>query len=306
MDRRAKPAAAPLILLTAFAGWASTLRADVIDETIVYLECTAGGETSRGSGVIVSSEGHVLTARHVVPDGASCVGSIGIADPNSVNRMIVQPTNLPVDVALLQFARQQDYTFAPYCPLEQWMVRRKIFVAGFPGKTQTGAPSYREGILSTVIPNAAGILETDGQTVSGMSGGPVFSKNLRGIVGIVIGAEFDNLGTVSFYGILPASRYARDLDLTAAEGACYREFREVDLSDPETGEWRGIWTAGDGPVRLGVTEDEGFCFLEGVRGLFNDEDDEVWVEDLDGEYVLNGVNRSGGNHGASARCIWFE
>ena len=297
---------AALTIISAALWSATEARADIVSESIVYLECTADGETKRGSGVIVSPDGHVLTAKHVVPDGATCVGSIGVADPNDVSRMIVQPTNLPVDAALLQFARNMDYAFAPVCELEDWMVRRKIFVAGFPGKTQTGAPSYREGILSTVIPNASGILETDGQTVSGMSGGPVFSRNLRGIVGIVIGAEFDNLGTVSYYGILPAARYASNFGLSPSEKPCYRQYREADLFDPETDEWTGTWKAGDGPVKLGVTEDEGFCFLEGVRGLFNDAADEVWVEAIDEEYTLNGVNRSGGNHGATARCIWYE
>ncbi|MDH3199014.1 MAG: serine protease [Candidatus Krumholzibacteria bacterium] len=306
MDSRVNTLAAVPLLALALSCGAAKVSADVVDDTIVYLECTANGATSRGTGVVVSAKGHVLTAKHVVPDGAACVGSIGVADPNTAGRMIVQPTNLPVDAALLQFSRQQEYVFAPYCPLEDWMVRRKIFVAGFPGKTQTGAASYREGILSTVIPNAAGILETDGQTVSGMSGGPVFSKNLAGIVGIVIGAEFDNLGTVSFYGILPASSYARDFGLTESEQPCYRQYREVDLSDPDSGDWTAVWKAGDGPVPLGVTEDQGFCFLEGVKGLFNDPDDEVWVENLDGEYILNGFNRSGGTHGGTARCIWFE
>jgi len=304
MTHRALNAATCALLGLLAAG--SALRADEIGDTIVYLECTAGGKTSHGTGVVVSSKGHVLTAKHVVPDGATCVGSVGVADPNLAAKMIVQPTNQPVDAALLRFSRQQDYAFAGYCALEDWMVRRKIFVAGYPGKTQTGAPSYREGVLSTVIPNAAGILETDGQTVAGMSGGPVFSKNLAGIVGIVIGAEFDNLGTVSYYGILPASTYASAFGLKPSEDDCYHEFREVDFTDEATGEWKATWEAGDGPVELGVSEEDGFCYIESVRGLFNDPQDEVWVENVDGEYILNGENRAGGTHGATATCIWYE
>ncbi len=294
------------ILALVFAQTPGDARADEIDETVVYIECAFDGKVSRGTGVVVSAGGHVLTARHVAPSGADCKGSLGVADSNTAAKMVVQPTNVPVDAALLRFSRQREYAFAHYCPLEDWMVRKRIFVAGFPGQTQTGAPSYREGVLSTVLPNSAGILETDGQTVAGMSGGPVYSPNLAGIVGIVIGAEFDASGTVSYYGILPASIYAQNFGLTAAETPCYQQSREVNFSDSETGEWRATWQAGDGPVELGVYEDQGFCFLEGVRGLFNDPDDEVWVENLDGQYVLNGQNRSGGNHGATARCIWFD
>lgn len=303
MRSNARCVAALLLALLAPSGSA---LADAIDDMIVFIECTAGGTVSRGTGVVVSPDGHVLTARHVVPQGADCKGSLGVADSNVAARLVVQPTNLPVDAALLRFSRQQDYAYAPVCALEDWMVRKRIFVAGFPGQTQTGAPSYREGVLSTILPNSAGILETDGQTVAGMSGGPVFSPNFAGLVGIVIGAEFDSLGTVSYYGILPASGYAQALGLTPAETPCYRESREVDFWDPETGEWMASWQAGDGPVELNVYVDEGVCFLQGVWGLFNDEDDDVWVGNRDGQYILNGNNRSGGNHGATARCIWFE
>lgn len=299
-------------LMTAAVALACTVaadrvaRADPVNDTIVYIECTANGSTARGTGVVVSARGHVLTAKHVVPAGATCSGSIGVADPNLAARMIVQPTILPVDAALLQFAQQRTYAFAGYCPLEDWMIRRKIFVAGYPGKTQTGAPSYREGVLSTTIPNAAGILETDGQTVAGMSGGPVFSRNLAGIVGIVIGAEFDALGTVSFYGILPASAYAQPLGLTVSDEDCYHQDREVDFTDEATGEWWATWETGDAPLDLEIGEEEGVCFLQEVRGHFNDAEDSVWIENLDGNYVMNGKNHSGGEHGATARCIWYD
>lgn len=295
-----------LVLLLALAMPTGEVRADTIDETIVFIECEFDGKVSRGTGVVVSASGHVLTARHVAPAGADCRGSLGIADSNLAARMVVQPTNVPVDAALLRFSSQRDYAFSPVCPLEDWMVRKRIFVAGFPGQTQTGAPSYREGILSTVIPNSKGILETDGQTVAGMSGGPVYAPNFAGIVGIVIGAEFDSLGTVSYYGILPASVYAQSFGLTAAETPCYQKSREVSFADPETGIWWATWKSGDGPIELGIYEDQGFCFITGVFGLFNDTDDSVWVENLDGQYLLNGRNRSGGFHGGEAGCVWYE
>ncbi len=59
------------------------------------------------------------------------------------------------------------------------MVRHEIYASGFPGDTKTGVPSFRKGILSTVFPMNGGVLETDGQTVAGMSGGPVFAGDLK-------------------------------------------------------------------------------------------------------------------------------
>ena len=275
-----------------------------LEDTIVYIECTANGEISRGSGVVVSAQGHVLTAKHVVPDGSTCRGSLGSADPNTAARMVVQPTNLPVDATLLRFSAARTYDFKGYCELADWMVRKRIIAAGYPGRTQTGAPSYREGILSTVLQNPDGVLETDAQTIGGMSGGPVFSRNLNGLVGIVILAEPDpGTGFVSYYGILPISHYAPALGLTASDRPCYYEFREFNFEDPETGDWRARWTAGDGVVRLGVFENEADCFIEGVEGEWNHPNDYAEVVLRDGEFVIVGDDREGGGHGVWAKCI---
>jgi hypothetical protein len=60
---------AALILWTPLC--AST-HARTVNEAIVYIKCTAEGlPESRGTGVLASEDGHVLTARHVVPDGYS-------------------------------------------------------------------------------------------------------------------------------------------------------------------------------------------------------------------------------------------
>lgn len=57
---------------------------------------------------------------------------------------------------------------------------------------------------------------------------------------------------------------------------------------------------------LGVRPEDGACFLATVIGQFNDRQDDVKVSVENGEYVLDGENHSGGQHGATARCIWYE
>lgn len=289
-----------LLSWTAAAVWLglTIAPAAAVERTIVYIECTLGERTSRGTGVIVSPRGHVLTAKHVtIGANSACQGSIGVADSNAARRLVQQPASAPVDATILRFADQQQYEFMPFCTLEDWMVRRKIFVAGFPGGTETGAPSFREGVLSTVLSNASGLLETDGQTIAGMSGGPVFSNNLVGIVGIVIGAKFAPDGTVSYFGILPVSDYANTFNLMPSTVPCYRRSGEVTVSE---------WKTGDAPVDLGVGAEEGVCFLGSVRGQFNDAQDSVSVEIKDGKYVLNGFDKSGGQIGVTARCVWYD
>jgi hypothetical protein len=296
----AKPCLSFLLIIPAVVwfGFSAVPAAAAVERTIVYIECTLGNQTARGTGVIVSPRGHVLTARHVtLGPGSNCKGSIGVADSGSARLMVQQPTSAPVDAALLRFADAQQYEFMSFCTLEDWMVRRKIFVAGFPSGTETGAPSFREGVLSTVFPNANGVIETDGQTIAGMSGGPVFSKNLAGIVGIVIGAKFSAGGTVSYFGILPVSDYASMFNLVPSATPCYHPSTEIGVFE---------WKTEDQEVDLKVRPEEGFCFLSSVRGIFNDSQDTVSIDIRDGRYVLDGVDDSGGQIRATARCIWYD
>lgn len=218
---------AALLILNAILPFA-VRPAKAIEDKIVYIECKKDGKTSYGSGVVVSADGHVLTARHVVPENSECAGAIGVADRYDLKLLNLQPQDAPgFDAKLLRFAQTHDYSFAEYCPYNQLDVRKKIFVAGFPGKTETGAPSYREGILSTISLNSNGVIETDSQTVGGMSGGPVFSQNLNGIVGIVSGAKFAANGAISYYGILPVSSFAAAFNLQVATAACYKDISDL-------------------------------------------------------------------------------
>ncbi len=70
--------------------------------------------------------------------------------------------------------------------------------------------------------------------------------------------------------------------------------------------WLSEWRTGDGRIELGVNELEGACFLSEIRGQFNHPDDQVWIEIIDGQYVIDGNDLSGGEMGATARCIWYD
>jgi len=261
-----------------------------IGRSIVYLECIHDGEVRpvRGSGVVVTDRGDVLTAKHVAPQGSICKGSIGVADPDNVNRMIVQPRELAVDAAILRFSNPSlPYTPVNICRLEDWMVRQKIYVAGFPGGTETGAASFRDGILSTVLPNAKGILETDGQTVSGMSGGPVLNESMNGLLGLVIGAQFNRMGVVEHWGILPIAEFVTLLGLDEPENLCYRSSRTHDFTQDD-GSWAATWETGKPAVRLGVSVNQGVCYVTGIFGEMNQPDDFVRIEVREGEFVLLG------------------
>ncbi|MFL6820026.1 MAG: serine protease [Bradyrhizobium sp.] len=274
-----------------------------IDRTIVSVRCAAGS----GSGVVVSAVGEVVTALHVVKDGAGCFGTLGYASPSGGVPLVLQQQNKDFDVALLRFTEPRTYAFAKACRLEDWMVRSSIFATGYPGGTTTGVPSYRKGVLSTVFPNPKGVLETDGQTVAGMSGGPIFSSDLRALIGIVVGAQFAAGGGVDYYGILPFERIRGQFGLAVADAPCYRKSREVVLPEA-VNSWKprrdGDPLSTD--VRLGVRPEDGFCFITGIIGQMNDPKDSIEIAIDNGEYVLTGNNVSGSAHSGKVRCVWFE
>ena len=179
---------------------------------VVYVECGNPNQPDlplfKGTGVVISDEGHVLTAEHVVPEGYECVGSL---ENNTIAKRQLQvdfkdyQLSEKIDGKLLRFIPSSGETFdyATYCPVARESVGEVIVVKGFHGKSR-GLPSATLGILSTYIADPRGILETDAQTVGGKSGGPVFLQDTDTIIGIVAGAEFDPSGLPAYYGVLSA------------------------------------------------------------------------------------------------------
>ena len=73
-------------LLIAFG---ESTRAEAFNQQLVYIECVNKGTISRGSGVIISRIGHVLTARHVTARG-QCKAAIGGGQTQTINLIRVK------------------------------------------------------------------------------------------------------------------------------------------------------------------------------------------------------------------------
>lgn len=202
-------------------------RADEVADTVVYIECTApDGRLHVGSGVLVSAEGHVLTALHVAPSGSECFGYPGVADSRNAKPLNEAPERVSgnFDVALLKFAEEDEYPFLMFCPLDARMIRKPIFAAGFPNGTESHKPSFRAGIMSTTEMTRDGIIETDSLLAQGMSGGPILADDEKSLIGIVSGAKFDALGEPAYYGITPIARItSQTFRLTENPEGCYRD-----------------------------------------------------------------------------------
>jgi|GEM_PF-1867122 len=187
------------------------------DGLTIHITCQdETGAATAGSGVLISASGHILTAKHVLPKGATCSGAIADRRAARAPLEFVAQSNV-FDGAILRLSGLDlgAVPFAGYCATSaQGMKGREIVVLGFhPGSD--GEPSATAGIISTSI-HKDGLLETDAETVAGKSGGPVFLKDTASLVGIVAGAQFNAMGVVVSYAIVPAEFFAELAPMTRA------------------------------------------------------------------------------------------
>ena len=139
-----------------------------------------------GSGVLVSSDGKVLTAAHLVQSADAIV--VEFAD-GTVIPARVAGTTVSADIALLQLERPPlNLAPATLADSDQAAVGDEIFVVGAPyGLTHiltaghiSGRYTVNKGTENTVVE----FLQTDAAVNRGNSGSPLFSLNGE-VIGIV-------------------------------------------------------------------------------------------------------------------------
>lgn len=175
-------------------------------------EADATDEEGRGSGVLVSPDGKVLTAAHVI-EGAELI-TVELDGEKRVTAQVVC-VSLMDDLALLQLDKvPPNVVAARLGDSDRVEAGDEIFIVGAPyGLSYTlsaGRVSARRrmrtetGILSPVE-----FLQTDAAINPGNSGGPVF--NMAGeVVGIVNSVLTEN-GGFSGVGFATTSNAAREL-----------------------------------------------------------------------------------------------
>jgi hypothetical protein len=297
-----------------------TAQGQTLDEVAIFIKCTSGaGVTTKGTGVFVSPNGHILTASHVVPQEAGsdekCEGIVGSTNGPVTTLKVSDRKHTSFDAALLKFTPPpgEEVPFLRFCDDISTMRGAEILAGGFPGDTTSGNLSIRKGIISTVTEDENALIETDVLVAPGMSGGMVTLANRNVLVGLAIGAAFvdPGLGEVdpklqrvriaSAYNIIPVRRLAAEFEafgLQAVAGGCGDKPKLTNLIGED-------WRAGkDADLDLGLTRDEGVCFITEIRGEFNHVGDRVWIAARsDGMQVLRGTEDGGGTHGASAQCL---
>ena len=158
-----------------------------IAPSVVTIDSVGSEGEAIGTGIIVTSDGEVLTNEHVV-SGASTVRVrlSGAIEAVSAKVLATDPGN---DMALLKITNASGLTAATFADPESIAVGDPVVAVGY-ALNLDGGPSVTAGIVSALNRTLQdesgalnGLIQTDAAISSGNSGGPLI--NLRGqVVGI--------------------------------------------------------------------------------------------------------------------------
>jgi len=187
-------------------------------------------ETSLGSGVIVSREGHVITNHHVIEDNTEV--RVQLADGRTLPAQVVGDDK-QVDIAILKISGVKLEPL-PLANTDNVRVGQLVFAIGNPfGLAET----VTAGIISAkgrrdITDNKVEMLQTDAAVNHGNSGGPLI--NLRGeIIGIntAIYSKSEDGGWIGISFAIPANIARRALDSVVKRGRIARPYLGLSMRD---------------------------------------------------------------------------
>lgn len=195
-------------------------------ERVLFSTVEVIGESGKGSGCIVSSDGYIVTNFHVVRGNSGdserfltvAVTTDPQLPPDELFRAEVVDTDREKDLALLKITSgmygqslPEEYPF-PYIPIRpenDYAIGDIIHCAGYPGIGGTGSRAsitFTRGVISGFERTSYGtILKTDGLINSGSSGGAAVDERFQliGLPAIIMEEESGQLGFILPVSLLP-------------------------------------------------------------------------------------------------------
>ena len=166
---------------------------------VSMIDNSMGGGRATGTGIVITSDGEILTNAHVV-DGASQV-SILFADSIDPIPVKVLAQDAGNDLALLRVDRD-GLTPATFADPESPKVGDEVVAIGF-ALDLDGGPTVTRGIISALnrtIENGDGaldgLIQTDAAISSGNSGGPLVNA-IGQVIGINTAVFTSSMGTAA-------------------------------------------------------------------------------------------------------------
>ncbi len=147
-------------------------------DATVSIIATANGKSAAGSGVIVSEDGIILTAAHVL-DGLGDMATVFFADGRSVQAKLLG-ADFDRDAAMLQIIKQGSYPHVEMSDRREPAANDWCVAMGHPGGFDPERPPVLR--LGHILVSGDFLL-TDCTVVGGDSGGPLFDTEGK-LIGI--------------------------------------------------------------------------------------------------------------------------
>lgn len=157
-------------------------------------------ESGHGSGILVSSDGLVLTAHHVVEDARLL--AVWVPGESRAYPATVVYEDEEHDFAFVAVAGEFPQHIALELPREQLRVRQTVHAIGYPLDARRTDPQSSRGIISGVLPS--GELQLDMALNPGNSGGPLIDEQ-ENVVGIVVARGDPTRGVQNIGVAVPVS-----------------------------------------------------------------------------------------------------
>ncbi|MDH4285694.1 MAG: serine protease [Gallionellaceae bacterium] len=201
-----------------------------------------------GTGSIVTMDGHILTASHVIEGNAAvAVGVFPNCKPGATPDFYavdVVRNDTATDLALLQFRQlPSDMSIMPLGSLEEIRTGSPVVIIGHPRGLLM---SLSQGTVSAIRPdfswsnqNRATVIQTDGAINPGNSGGPMMSAdgNLIGVNSFIVGKASAGLNFA--VSVTDARNFLAGKTAAPARTASYESNSEASSCKPKVlKEWR--------------------------------------------------------------------
>jgi serine protease Do len=216
---------------TSYTGysWPRSLVRDCIQRTSVLF-----GQSDKhewlGSGVIISKDGLVLTAAHVVDDANLKALKMVTWNGNEYDVKVLL-VNKRLDLALVQpKASAESFNYAPIQESNDLWVGEDILVVGHPLGHMWTVTDGIIGSLPWSVWYFNRIIETNARILPGNSGGPVFSRKGE-VIGIVSAMYVDHMGLPSGIGIVIPIDGIHHILKMYKEGLQFHPVKRYKISD---------------------------------------------------------------------------
>ena len=190
-------------------------------DSVVSISCSGYNSGSTGTGVILSSDGYIVTNAHVV-EGAGSI-SVLLTDNRSFSANLIGSDEIS-DLAVLKI-QAEDLIAAQFGDYTQLRVGDTVAAIGDPlGVDYRG--TYTDGIVSAINRDVAmdgrsmTLIQTNAALNSGNSGGPLINcyGQVIGINTMKIGAFTDSAGVEGIGFAIPSATVKDIVDQLVSQG----------------------------------------------------------------------------------------